>query len=219
MRYPGPVTAGNPSARRGVVIIAVLVVVVILSLAAYQYSDMMTSEYRAAVTFTRKAQARCFAESGVHYAAAVLSDPSTLANTLGGNPYSNDLFHGYLVQQDGLIGGPGRFSIFSPADPDEQLNGNRSFRFGVTDEGGRINPNTLIRLDRTGDILNNLLLKLPDMTADIADSITDYLDADDTPRANGAENTYYNGLTPPLRARPLDPEGFAALVVSLAARR
>ncbi len=202
MRYPGPVLAGTSPSRRGIVIIGVLVVVVILSLAAYQYTDMMTSEYKLAVTVTRNAQARCFAESGVHYATAVLSDPATYADVLGGNPYSNEgVFHAQLVQEAILSHGAGRFSIFSPADPDEQLNGNQTFRFGVTNEGGKINPNTLLRLDRSGKALNDMLLKLPDMSTEIADSILDWLDADDQPRAGGAENTYYNGLAPPLRAR------------------
>ena len=34
--------------RRAVVLLAVLIVVVLLSLAAYQYSELMTAEYRAA---------------------------------------------------------------------------------------------------------------------------------------------------------------------------
>src|SRR5687768_7561328 len=141
MRSPVCLIAGKPTPRRGVVIIGVLVVVVILSLLAYQYTDMMTSEYKAAVTYTRAAQARCFAESGVHYAAAVLSNPETFYATLGGNPFNNEAaFFGQLVQEVGLVGGPGRFSIVSPGGPDEQLNSAAAFRFGVTDEGGKINP-------------------------------------------------------------------------------
>ena len=36
-----------PEPRRGIVLIGVLVVVVLLSLAAYQYSEVMSAEYAA----------------------------------------------------------------------------------------------------------------------------------------------------------------------------
>ena len=44
--------------RRGVVLLAALVVIVLLSLAAYQYSDLMINEYKAATNAHRAAQAR-----------------------------------------------------------------------------------------------------------------------------------------------------------------
>ena len=47
--------------RRAVVLLAVLIVVVLLSLAAYQYSDMMLSEYKASDAYTRSTQARAAA--------------------------------------------------------------------------------------------------------------------------------------------------------------
>ncbi|MAT73501.1 MAG: hypothetical protein CMJ58_28805 [Planctomycetaceae bacterium] len=41
------------------------------------------------------------------------------------------------------------------------------------------------------------LLALPGMTIEIADAILDWLDADESPRTNGAEAEYYQGLDPP----------------------
>ena len=51
---------------RAVVLIAVLVVVVILSLAGYHYCDMMTSELKVSRQRSRVVQARGFADSGVY---------------------------------------------------------------------------------------------------------------------------------------------------------
>src|SRR5262245_22705713 len=85
--------------RRGVVLLAVLVVVALLSLAAFQYSDMMLTEYKAADAYTRSAQARAAAEAGVHYVAALLSNPDAVQNTLSGNPWDNaGAFQGILVR-------------------------------------------------------------------------------------------------------------------------
>jgi hypothetical protein len=49
-------------------------------------------------------------------------------------------------------------------------------------------------------------MALPNMTQDIADSIIDWLDSDDTPRTNGAENSYYQALSPSYQCKngPLD---------------
>ena len=75
--------------RDGYVLFAVLIVVVVLSLVAYRFTESMTAEYRAAVRTGDDAQARLAAVSGVHYAAAMLADPNTFYSDLGGNPFDN----------------------------------------------------------------------------------------------------------------------------------
>src|SRR5207302_3890787 len=71
--------------RPGYVLIAVLIVIAVLSLAAYQFTELMTSEYRAAARTNDAAQARHAAVSGIHYAAAMLADPASYFGELGGN--------------------------------------------------------------------------------------------------------------------------------------
>jgi hypothetical protein len=185
--------------RRAVVLLAVLVVVVLLSLAAYRYSDWMRAEYRAADSGLKAIQARALAESGVHYAAAMLADQG---NTLT-NPYDN----ASVFQAIEVPGSPrgGRFSVVAVRSPDDT--DPTAFRYGVTDEGGKINLNSLLALDNgKGDTGKLILMALPNMTDDLADAILDWLDPDDTPRDNGAENTYYQGLNPPYSCKngPLD---------------
>ena len=75
--------------RKGIVLIAVLLVIVVLTLAAYQFSELMTAENKAATSYVRYAQARALAESGIAYSAILLSNQDSLSNTLNNNPYSN----------------------------------------------------------------------------------------------------------------------------------
>lgn len=58
--------------RKGVVLLATMVVVVLLSLTAYHFSDHALHELKASDSTHRKAQARAIADSGIHYAAAWL---------------------------------------------------------------------------------------------------------------------------------------------------
>jgi type II secretory pathway component PulK len=183
-----------------VILLAVLVVVVLLTLAAYEYSELVTAEYRAADSYTRAGQARALAASGVQYAAAVLSNPNSFSTVLNSNPYDNpQAFHGVIVQPSDQPRFQGRFSIVSPLDPDQSTNGSQPFRYGVVDESGKININALMQLNP--DMAHNMLLNLPNMTEGIANSILDWIDADDDPRPGGAENDYYSGLTPPYRCK------------------
>ena len=74
----------SPS-RRGYVLIAVLIVIAVLSLAAYRYSAMMLAEYRATNRISKNAEVKAIADSGIHYSAAILSDPTAMS-TIGSNP-------------------------------------------------------------------------------------------------------------------------------------
>jgi type II secretory pathway component PulK len=197
MRKPAPT-------RQAVVLIAVLVVVSLLTLAAYQYSEMVTSELRAADSSVKSAQARALAYSGIYYTAAVLSDPNSFQGILNSNPWnSQSAFQGVLVYTDPQTGRTGRFTIFSPTDPSE--NNPQAFRYGLIDEASKINLNAMLLIDPTGTVLYNMLMSFantdPNMTADIADSIIDWIDSDDDQRPNGAESSYYQGLSPPYRAK------------------
>jgi type II secretory pathway component PulK len=205
MRYPIRASSGGP--RRGIALIAVLMVVAILALAAYRFSDLMQAESQAGDSFTRSVQARAAADSGVQYVAALLAADPTGQNILNGNPYDNPgTFQGQLLQDDSLPRRRLRFSVISPPDPDAALGGGSQFRYGVTDEAGKININALFKLDSSGQTLYNTLMQLPNMTDDIANSIIYWIDPNATPRSSGATDEYYASLNPPYHAKnaPLD---------------
>jgi type II secretory pathway component PulK len=175
--------------REGVVLLAVLVIVVVLTLAAYQLSELMMAEYRAADSYKRSVQARALADSGVAYTAMVLANPEAFQSTLGSNPYDNPgAFQAKLVHDSQFARQRGYFSVIAPPDLDA---GQTAFRYGVTDECGKLNINALLKLDSSGNQALRLLMNLPNMTEEAANSILDWIDSDDETRSNGGENTYY----------------------------
>src|SRR5262249_40177648 len=198
------------AARRGVALLAVLVVVVLLALAAYQFAELMTAEYKAADSSARSVQAKALADSGVWYAAAVLATSDTISGQLNANPYNTPGAFQQIVAASDIPRRQGRFAVVSPPDLDSTNGGtNTAFRYGVTDEAGKININGLIRLDPSGQVLHDVLMKLPNMTEEIADAIVDWVDADDTPRQSGAENDYYSSMSPSYQCKngpPARPE-------------
>jgi type II secretory pathway component PulK len=205
MRYQLPQRCS--SRRDGLVLLAVLVVLVALTLAAYQFSAFMTSEANVADSYIRAAQARAMAESGIHYAAVYLSNSDAFTNTLAGNAYDNGTyFQSVIVQPHDVPRFQGRFSIVAALDPNSPGVTTQPFRFGVTDESGKINLTALMQIDSSGTIAQNMLMALPNMTEELANAILDWIDSDDEPRTNGAEGEYYGTLSPPYSPKngPMD---------------
>jgi hypothetical protein len=206
MLYRSP--SSGPQPRRGVVLIAVLVVVAVLALAAVQYSELMQAEARAAVGSMRAAQTRRAAESGVHYVAAVLADPTFFSETLNGNPYDNPTYFQNILVQDGDTPQARlRFSVIGLRSPDDPDAPTSPWRYGVTDESSKINLNALLRYDSSGKQGTQMLSTLPNMTDDLSASILDWVDGSSTtPRSGGAKNEYYSALQPSYRVKngPID---------------
>ena len=66
--------------RRGSVLLVVLVVVALLALGAYTFSETMLIETEAASAHERSVQTRVFVDSGVEFAAALLGEPMELGD-------------------------------------------------------------------------------------------------------------------------------------------
>lgn len=186
--------------RPGYVLIAVLIVILVLSLVAYRFSDAMVSELRAGVRSADYAQVRAAAVSGVHYAAALLADPELLALDVG-SPYDNPAYFQDIPVPLDSSNPSGKQAYFSIIHVSPLAGGGYQQRFGLADEGGKININALIALDPAGETLYNALLKLPNMTPEIADAIVDWVDNNEDARPNGAESAYYRGLAQPYSAK------------------
>lgn len=189
-------------------LLGVVVVIVVAALIGYHYSDRMVSEYQGAVNAHRSAQLRCIADSGVHYAAMALATPDNITNILNGSPYDNpEHFKKVHVGDLDNSGQGGYFTFLAPIDPDQNTSSS-SVRYGVTDETGKININAFIKRDPTGELLYNMLIKLPILSTstDLAAAIVDYVDADSDTREGGAEDDTYSGESPSRRCKngPLD---------------
>jgi hypothetical protein len=80
-------------------------------------------------------------------------------------------------------------------------------RYGLQDESCRLNLNTLLAAEKAKKgSARTILLALPGMTEQIADSILDWIDADSDVREYGAETETYASLSPPYAPKnaPLD---------------
>src|SRR5437660_7264551 len=138
--------------------------------------------------------------------------PDTAQNTLNGNPWNNPgVFQGILVREADQPRFRARVSILGLPDPDGATSGvvsaNQGWYYGVNDESAKINLQSLMQLDSSGQVAYNLLMKLPNMTDDVANSILDWIDPRTTqPRSSGAKDTYYMTLSPPYHCKngPLD---------------
>jgi type II secretory pathway component PulK len=193
--------------RRGFVIVAVLMVVVVLSLAAYQYADLMSAEAKAAERIRKTTESRAFAQSGIHAAMAYVADPDAFEGKLNRNPFDNPgAFQAFEVQASDAPTNKGRFSLVSYDLSDTAGLTSAPVRYGLSDEAAKINPNALLALDSSGRVLHDALMKLPDMTDEIAWSIVDWIDPDEEENSGGAESQYYASLSPAYQAKnaPLD---------------
>ena len=200
----------GPQPRRGIVLLAVLVVIVLLSLAAYQYSDLMLAEYKASVN----AQRRRAGPRLRRFGHPLRRRPDQQPREPGGRQRQHlrqprDLPRRRRRRRTTKGIGP-LHARSRPADPEDASGGTRGH--GVTDESGKINPNALMKLDPKGQLLYDALMKLPNMTDELAACIVDWLDADDEPRQGGAESDYYCGEAKPYLCKnaPLDTPGRAA---------
>ena len=194
------------SDRQGTVLLVVLVVVVLLSLSAYAFTTLMQTEREATQLMTRQLQSKYLVDSGVDYTRLLLSYDDVTIKEKGGL-WDNEAFYNVTVaidQDDSQ--NIGRFTIVSPGVDEEGRP--EGFRYGLVDESSRLNLNVLPIIDNypPGGTARQLLMALPEMNEEIADSILDWLDEDDEPRDFGVEGEYYEGLpTPyPCKNGPMD---------------
>ena len=206
--------SSRPQPRRGIVLVAVLLVVTVLALAAYHYSELMAAEYKASASNTRARESHRAALSGIAYVMAILADANFFNNNLGYNPYDNPQYFQDILVQDNSGNSSSKkslhFSIISLRNPEDPLSESQPYRFGVLDEAGKLNLNALLKYDSTGNVGLQMLTAvpgLPNTTDDIANSILDWLDGTSTqPRSGGAKDDYYMGLSPPYHCKngPID---------------
>jgi len=186
--------------RRGSALVLTLIVVAMLTLGAAAFFERMFAEHQAERAHGRQLQANNLAESGIEYAKAVLvQDPETILES--GGLYTNpSLFQGILVNDDPLAAFRGRFTVLAPDLTTDGYYG--GMRYGLENESARLNLNTVLLADSSGDdAARKLLMTLPGMTESIADAILDWIDADDDARQLGVERDYYAALPHPYAPR------------------
>ena len=210
-----------PHRRRGIALVAVMVLVIMISLGVYSFAQLMTAQEAGTVMAGRRLQARAAVASGVEYLKDYLSLAPVDRLALGGHWDNPNYFQRISVMDDGQDNL--RFSIIS-IDDDEYGEPNE-LRFGLTDEGSKLNVNFLVSeaygasqasegdsddemtVPGSGDapsdteteedepsLARDALMALPGMTEMIADAILDWIDKDDVTREFGAEASAYATL-------------------------
>jgi len=183
--------------RAGSTLLVVLVVVVMLSLGAYTFSELMIVEMEATNVYGRSIQSREMALSGIELAAAFVGDRTEID---GWNSYHNpEQFQNINLLPTDITRTSGYFSVVAPVVTDSQSN---TVRFGLMNESGKLNLNILAseKEEEEGDAVARLMY-FPNMTEDIAAAILDWIDDDDETRSYGAESDYYETLESPYFAK------------------
>ncbi len=166
---------------RGVALIVVLWLMAILTLLMYAFVGEMQVEYALAANFGDEKKAEQLAWSAIDHASAAVLNDFQPWQTLT-DPWSDDEARFYESRL-----GDGAYTLFHPTYGDDGR-----FLWGLEDEASKINLNYAPK---------EVLLRLPRVTEEIADSIIDWRDQDQNPGPTGAEDSFYGTLTPPYRAK------------------
>jgi type II secretory pathway component PulK len=187
------------------VLILVIVILIALLLAVYAFSRTMITYDSVSRLTGKQIQAGLLMESGVESARSFLRSSDSDRQDAGGIWNNYQQFQAIPILLDSEGRAEGCCSLLAPNINDE---GNyEGVRFGLQDESTRLNLNVVAKLDeQQSGVGRALLMGLPGMTADIADAILDWMDADDQARENGCEESYYSRLNPPYAPKngPLD---------------
>ena len=181
---------------RGSALMIVLVVVMIVSLGAYTFSELMFTHNETATLSSQNIQAKWLVDAGIDVARVHLLQPHEQRMSAGGDFDNPTVFQAVNVITDPDPKMTGNFTLIAPnLDSDGYTAG---FRFGLEDESSRLNLNALTLADKYAtDGGREMLMALPGMTVDIADAIMDWIDDDDETREFGAEFDYYQSLGSP----------------------
>jgi DNA uptake protein ComE-like DNA-binding protein len=170
-------TTARPLHRPGSILFAILVLISMMALAATAVIYRMRAQVYAAGIAVSFNQARLTAMGGLEQAMAVLCEANDPA-VWWDNPAA---FCNQLVSDDGGV--RWYFTVYAPVEQ----SGLASVRYGVIDEGAKINVNTA-----TAETLS----RLPGMNAALAEAVIGYRGA-----AGGIESEFYSRLPCPYQPR------------------
>jgi general secretion pathway protein K len=182
--------------QNGFAVIIALIAITVLSILAAAFAYSMKVETKLAANANSEEQLLWLGRSGVEYARWILSQQVAIA----AEPYDS------LNQK--WAGGPGGLaesnSPLASISLDNFPVGDGTVSLKIIDLERKANINTA----NTTEIQQALTLMGvdADSISVVSDSIQDWIDADDAPRIAGAENDYYQSLTPPYSAKnaPMD---------------
>ncbi len=187
------------SSHHGSILLMVLVAIILMTLTTSSYLLLMQNEHRAARYSGNHLQAEMLTQSGIDYLRVLLAQTTAEIEQQGGLLNNPDLLQDLLVIDDESGNYRGRFTVVAP----DMIEGYyQNLRYGLENESAKLNLNTLMVEDDSSFSMSETitpserLLLIPGMNEDVVDAILDWLDEDDSPRAYGAEASYYQSFTP-----------------------
>jgi len=175
---------------RGAALIVALFAVMILTALAVTFASVVRTDVLLAGNRAAMLQSFYAAQSGVNYCRTWLADHDPSQDSLAAEA-------DWVQVEDAQTGAiEWQYPVSSPPSVELDIPG-FTVSAVIEDESARININTATE---------SMLLALPGMTQDAADSILDWRDADEQARPMGAESDYYLSLPSPYEAanRPFD---------------
>jgi type II secretory pathway component PulK len=151
--------------ERGSILIVTIWVVLVLTGLALVFSRAMRVEAIATANSISSLKAEEIARGAMSFIKARLNETDTTLKLEGETPYK------------AISVGDGYFWLLRP-----NLGDDETWYYGIRDESGKVNLNTASY---------EMLMKLPNMTSELAASIIDWRDTDSNLTEGGAENEYY----------------------------
>jgi general secretion pathway protein K len=182
--------------RSGIALIVVMIAIVVFSILAAAFAFSMKVETRLAQKADNEQQLLWLGRSGVEYARWILSQEASIPS----EPYDslNQIWAGGP-------GGPGETnSVLAGISLDNFPVGDGTISIKITDLERKANINTA-----SAQMLQQTLTLMgadADSISVVSDSIQDWRSPPAPPRVAGAENDYYQSLSPPYYAKnaPID---------------
>ncbi|MDP9175030.1 MAG: type II secretion system protein GspK [Planctomycetota bacterium] len=173
-----PQHGGRHARHRGIIFITALGVIIVLSGMVLVFAQEMRTEALASANRLSYAQADAIEQGAEQWVLANIEGWSSQ------NP--GDAVDIIETPAEALQVGNGYFWLIRPLEGDTT-----QYDYGIVDEGGKLNLNTATATE---------LLAFPDMTSDVAYSITNWVGAG-APNANGSDSDYYGSLPEPYTAK------------------
>ncbi len=159
----------------GSVLIVTMWIVLVLAGLVLVFSRSMRVEAIATANHISSAQADAIAQGAVQFIRARLNEEDETLKLEGETPYET------------ISVGEGFFWLLRPNYEDDN-----TYYYGIRDEAAKVNLNAADK---------DMLLKLPEMTSELAAAIVDWRDSDSDVTAGGAETEYYLLLDEPYNCK------------------
>jgi type II secretory pathway component PulK len=182
---PRPATTRRRDRRRGTILVVTMLIVFSVAAMVVVFCRSMRVEAIASANLSASLQASAVERGAEQYVIALLTEQKDALADI-----TEDYFAAVPI---GSLPGPnaaqaaGYFWIVRPDYGDVDLP-----LYGLTEEAAKLNINSATY---------ESLMRLPNMTDDVANAIIDWRDTDTNPQPGGAENEYYLGLAEPYAAK------------------